>query len=210
MMKRLSPLMRGLRAFVRDEEGAATISFVLVFPAFMTFFLMTYENGMISLRHVMLERGVDQTVRLVRIGFLEDPSREDLKAYICAYGTLVPNCESELRLEIVLQDAHNWDETAIAADAQCVDRGNPAAEEEDDDPNTLENNQLVFLRACHRFDPIMPTTGIGRAINNSTGGDAAAAGSYALISTASFVVEPFKSTTGTTNTVTTEDDDDNT
>ena len=59
MMKRLSPLMRGIRAFVRDEEGAATISFILVFPAFMTFFLMTYENGMISLRHVMLERGVD-------------------------------------------------------------------------------------------------------------------------------------------------------
>ena len=210
MMNRISPLMRGIRAFVRDEEGAATISFILVFPAFMTFFLMTYENGMISLRHVMLERGVDQTVRLVRIGFLEDPSREDLKAFICAYATLIPNCENELRLEIVLQDAHNWDENAIAANAQCVDRGNPAAEEEDDDPNTLENNQLVFLRACARFDPVLPTTGIGRAIDASTGGDAAAAGSYALISTASFVVEPFKGGSDTTDTVTIGDNDDNT
>jgi len=190
MMRTFRSIATCLRAFAREEDGAATIGFVTAFPVFMVFFLMTYENGMITIRHVMLERGLDLTVRQVRIGALVDPSREELKRMICDNSLLIPDCMNQLQLEILVRDTHAWD--SISRDVQCVDRGNPPPPDADDAPNALENNQLVFLRACARFDPIMPTTGIGRAIAKASEGDSASGGSYALMSSASFVIEPFK------------------
>lgn len=189
-MRTFTNMTHLLRRFARDESGVATLQFILVFPIFILFFGMTYESGMISLRHVMLERGVDLTVRDVRIGAMADPSRESLKRRICANALILPDCENQLRLEIFIRDAHSW--VNIPTSVACVDRGNPAPPDEDDARNQLNNNQLVILRACARFDPVLPTTGIGKSIVESSAGNTAAAGSYALVSTASFVVEPFK------------------
>jgi hypothetical protein len=53
------------------------------------------------------------------------------------------------------------------------------------------DNKLLYLRACIRLDPMLPTTGIGRAIVEAAEGDDAARGSYALVASSAFVVEPF-------------------
>lgn len=187
MIRLLQDIPQMLRAFGRDESGVASIQFVIAFPVFMLFFGMTFENGMISARHVMLERGVDIAVRDVRVGRMPDPTPALLRARICEAALIIPNCESQLQLEMVTMDLRNW--TAAPTQVQCIDRGTP------DRPLTTftpgGNNQLVYLRACARFDPVMPTTGIGYAITNG-GGGSSAGGSYALIATAAYVVEPFQ------------------
>jgi hypothetical protein len=72
----------------------------------------------------------------------------------------------------------------------CIDRG--AAAQPVVEFTNGGNNELMVLRACARIDPLLPTTGIGKAIVDNNSGSAAG-GSYALISTAAFVVEPFQS-----------------
>jgi hypothetical protein len=141
---------------------------------------------MISARHVMLERGVDIAVRDVRVGRMPEPTPALLRERICEVADIIPDCDNQLQLEMVTLDLRAW--TGVPTNVQCIDRGVP------DRPLTTfvpgGNNQLVFLRACARFDPVMPSSGIGYAIANS--GGSAAGGSYALIATSSYVVEPFR------------------
>lgn len=183
-------IRRSILNFIRDfrkaEDGVVTIEFVIIFPIFFFFFLMTVEKGIISLQHVMLERGVDITVREIRIGRIANPTRATLKENICDNAGIIPDCEAQLEIELLDNDLRNW--TAMNQPIQCVDRG------EDPVPDSVVptggNNALMFIRVCARIDPLMPTTGIGKAIVRENSGSAAA-GSYALVSTAAFVIEPF-------------------
>lgn len=182
--------MRALiKRFLHDQTGMASLEFVIVFPIFFTFFLATVENGLISARHVMLERGVDIAVRDVRIGVMPNPDRQQLRERICQAAKIIPNCTQQLEIEMIQRDPRNW--VAIPTQVRCVDRSDLTT-----DNSVVEgtaNNQLMFIRACARIDPFLPTTGIGKAFVDS--GTAASGGSYALVSTAAFVVEPFRAET---------------
>lgn len=190
MISFVTSLRDCIRRFGRDETGTSTIEFVLVFPMFFGFFLMTYESGMISANHVMLERGVDLTVREIRIGNMPNPTREQLRDSICEIALIIPKCMTQLEIELIRTDPLNW--VAFDAQIRCVDRGDIDLDNSITD--STANNQLMLIRACVRIDPLLPTTGLGKVIveNNS---DEAADGSYALISTSAFVVEPFRSET---------------
>jgi len=48
------------------------------------------------------------------------------------------------------------------------------------------NNELMILRACVLFEPMLPTSGLGKAIPKESGG------SYALVAVSSYVMEPFQ------------------
>lgn len=184
----LTAMRSFFKRFRSSQEGVVTVEFVLIVPIFLMFFLMTYESGMASLRNVMLERGVDIAVRDVRIGRMANPTRETLRARICEEAKIIPDCTNQMELEMILRDPRNWVDVDPAA--RCIDRSvtvQPAVIF-----NNGGNNELLFLRACARFDPVLPSGSfalIGNAIRaNST---AAAAGSYALVATTAFVVEPF-------------------
>ncbi|RBW45567.1 pilus assembly protein [Loktanella sp. D2R18] len=183
----MTRLRKWIGAFNADESGVVTVEFVIVFPIFFGFFLMTYEMGMISLRNVRLERGIDMAVREVRIGVMAEPTSELLKESICNYAKMLPDCENQLELEMLVRDVRAW--VDIPTDVACIDRSvtTQAAVEF----SNLGNNDVVFLRACIRVDPFLPTTGIGKAIVDAAEGDDAAGSSYALVASASFVVEPF-------------------
>jgi Flp pilus assembly protein TadG len=176
-----------LRRFRHCEDGVVTVEFVIIFPVFMLLFLMTFESGMISLRHFALERAIDLAVRDVRIGAIATPTRDRLRARICASAGILPNCVSQLQIEMVRRNLRNW--TDVPTTVQCIDRG--ASVQPVVEFTNGRNNELIFLRACIRLNPVMPTTGLGRAIveNND---NTAAGRSYALISTSAFVVEPFQ------------------
>lgn len=176
-----------LRRFRSNEDGVVTVEFVIIFPIFMTFFLMTFESGMISLRHFALERAVDIAVRDVRIGAIANPTRESLRTRICANAGLLPDCENQLQVEMIRRDLRNW--VAVPTAVQCIDRG--ASVQPVVEFTNGGNNELIFLRACVRLDPVMPTTLLGRTIVEANSGSAAG-GSYALVSTTAFVVEPFR------------------
>lgn len=176
-----------LKRFLKDETGVTSLEFVIIFPVFFGMFLMTYESGMVSARHVMLERGVDMAIRDVRIGTMANPTRTSLRDRICDVALIIPDCQSQLEIELIQRDPMNW--VPVSARVQCVNRGTV-----DRDPGLIDvtgNNMLMVLRACVRIDPFLPTTGLGKAIvqSNSTG---AADGSYALVAIGAFVVEPFR------------------
>jgi hypothetical protein len=179
--------MLKIRDFADDDSGVVTVEFLIVFPIFFGFFLMTYEQGIISLRNVMLERGVDMAVREVRIGAMPEPTGPLLKTAVCNYAQILPNCETELELEMVIRDVRNW--VDIPSRVRCIDRS--VTTQASVDFVNGGDNKLLYLRACIRLDPMLPTTGIGRAIVDAAEGDDTAAGSYALVASSAFVVEPF-------------------
>jgi hypothetical protein len=187
-MMRLRFLKDALKRFRHDERGVVTVEFVVVFPVFLLFFMATYENGMISMKHVMLERGVDIAVREIRIGQLSNVDADVLRDRICDIASIIPDCSDQLRVEMITANVRNWD--YVDNGVQCIDRS--AETQADVDFDAIGNNLLMFLRVCARIDPEMPTSGLlGRSIVAGSAGNAAAAGSYALVSSAAFVVEPF-------------------
>lgn len=182
MIRVLRLFARVLRRFKANESGNSTIEFVLVFPAFMLLFISSYEAGLLSTRHVMLERGLDVTVREVRIGILRNATHERLSERICEVASIIPDCLENLRLEMISRDPRNW--TMPSSTVSCVDRA-----EENQPTITLNgggNNELMILRVCSLFDPMIPTSGLGKAIPKESGG------AYALVATSSYVMEPFQ------------------
>lgn len=191
MIRFASFLRHRLARFAACETGTITVQFVIIFPMFVMFFLMTVEAGVISLRNVMLERGVDIAVREVRIGRLPNPSREDLIEEICEAASIIPDCLNQMQLEMVVKDPRIWVWTPEDQDVDCIDRSVDVQTDVPDFTNGA-NNELVILRACARFDPFLPASPlslIGTAISN--GSSEQAAGSYALVATSAFAVEPF-------------------
>lgn len=173
-------LIAYLRRFRRSEDGNVTIEFVIMVPFMLMIFLSTFELGMLMTRHVMLDRAIDLTVRDVRLGRIEDMSHDNVVAEICERFPIMASCADDLRLEMRPLNPRNF--VNIATGGDCVDR--------EDDSRSVRQfvhgtpNQLMILRACALFNPFFPTTGLGASIPRRSG-DA-----YALISTASYVIEP--------------------
>lgn len=180
-MAPLSKLASAAKSFCRKEDGTSTIEFMMVLPAAMFFFAATYESGTIGLRNVMLERAVDVTVRQVRIGAIENPTHSQLKEMICESAAIIPDCLNSVKLEMERKDPRNW--TDMNTDRDCVDRA--ATGEPVINWTTGGNNDLMVLRACAIFDPMLPTSAVGAAAQD-------AGGVYALVATSSFVVEPYQ------------------
>lgn len=176
----LSDCADGLRRFHRTEDGSATIEFVIIFPVFFTFFLSTFELGMLETRHVMMDRGLDLAVRQIRLGILEPVTHQGFKQAVCDGATIIPDCMNQLKLEMVSVNPRAW--VAMAASTDCVDRADANEAVRNFVPGVA--NQLMLIRACALFDPFFPTTGLGASLPRVSGG------AYGLISVSSFVIEP--------------------
>ncbi|NDU99419.1 TadE/TadG family type IV pilus assembly protein [Pseudoroseicyclus tamaricis] len=177
--------MRGLyRQFRRGEAGTATIEFVIMAPFFLMFLVSAFEVGALMTRNVMLDRALDIAVRDVRLGLIggedEEEYYDNLKSRICDNALVIPNCREEIMLE--MRRVNPRDMAVLSPGADCVDReerGKPAREF-----STGGEHNLMILRACSLFDPFFPTGGIGSPIPRMENG------AYALVSVASFVIEP--------------------
>ena len=179
-MRMTNMIATRLKRLWRDSEGSATVEFVVVFPFFISLFLSSVELGMITLRHTMLERGLDLAVREIRLGTGNAPQHDDIKQDICDYAGMIPNCLATLRLEMVQVDLRNG--VTFPDEADCVDTS------KDVEPvrsfvNGQENDMMI-LRACVKFDPLFPTTGLGKKLHVDGAGQAA------LIAVSAFVQEP--------------------
>jgi hypothetical protein len=187
-MNFFTSLKNFISRFSNDEQGSSTIEFVIVFPVFFGFFLMTVESGIVSIRHVMLEHAIDITVRDVRLGKMPVPTIALLRTKICDEARIIPDCEEMVQIEQFRLDPLNWVNVPTAV--QCINRGLDMSAQPTMGFTNGGNNELVLMRVCARFDPLLPTSGLGKAITEVNSG-ADAAGSYALVSLAAFVVEPF-------------------
>ena len=180
-MNRFSLRPGPFRRFRKDENGSSTIEFALFVPFFLMLFLSCFELGMLMARNVMLDRGVDISVRALRLGTINPLNEATLKEAICDAAVIIPDCENQLRLEMRQLDPRNWSQ--IPNDADCVDRGDPGLPAREFAP-TNNSNQMVILRACVLADPISPLVGFGAVLSNN-GSDA-----YELVATTAYVVEP--------------------
>ncbi len=157
-----------------------TIEFALWFPIFVAFICGTTELGLIAARHARLEFGVDAAVRLVQLETDQDVDHDTLVQTICDTAAIIPNCAENMMLEMRIQDLRGT--LNIDNDAECTDRS-----EEVNEQATFDNgdeNQLMILRACVKFSPVFPTTGIASSLNRDGAGD------YSLISVGAYVQEP--------------------
>ena len=85
-----SPMYQRLRRFLACEDGNSTIEALFFYIPIFLFLLASIEIGILSTRHVLLERGVDLAVRQVRIGALKDadgkgPGIDTVRTAICNY-----------------------------------------------------------------------------------------------------------------------------
>ncbi|WP_099827007.1 TadE/TadG family type IV pilus assembly protein [Oceaniglobus indicus] len=176
----LSPLLRRLGLMRRDEDGTATVEFILLVTPVVWMFMSGAEAGLLNMRHAMLERGTDMAVRAVRINPRTPPTHAEIKQMVCDQALLLPDCMNSVMVELRTVARSDW--ATISADAECVDRADPVK------PMTRyvpgKPGELMLVRACFKARPIFPTTGLGLMMPKDASGD------YAAISTSAFVNEP--------------------
>jgi hypothetical protein len=176
----MTGLLTSLRRGWRDERGTASVEFVVVFPFFLGLLLSSFELSLITMRETMLERALDLTVRDIRLETGTAPQHDDIKELVCERAPVIPDCETNLRLEMIRIDPQNW----VAPDStfDCTDR----SEEVQPVRNFVNgmDNELMLLRACAKFEPIFPGAGLGKQLDKD------GAGMAALDATSAFVQQP--------------------
>ncbi len=177
-------LRHRLRRFAVSEDGTATIEFALCFPVMVFMFIMAFESGMMMIRAIMLERGVDMTMRDLRVGLIPQPATgtmaEELKRRICTNSLVIRNCDEVLVLNLTRISMDFWDMPMTPV--ECMNR--------DEDVNMLDSvttgvgGDLMLVRACVSVDPIFPTSGLGLNLPQN-GNDG-----YWIASVSAFANEP--------------------
>ncbi|WP_068114501.1 TadE/TadG family type IV pilus assembly protein [Tropicimonas marinistellae] len=182
-----------LRPRFAREDGNVTIEFVILFPIFMVLFMSAFEVGLLMVRQVMLDRAVDLTVRSLRLGQWDIPTgdsdeaklaqlavHDQMKTVICDAAGILPDCESNLFIELNKVSTVTWEPLSTAV--TCADKNaevSPPASF-----NSGLKNDLMMVRVCSKQKPIFPLSGLGaklQYVDNEY---------YALVSMTAFVNEP--------------------
>ncbi|WP_425099738.1 TadE/TadG family type IV pilus assembly protein [Tropicibacter sp. S64] len=168
------------RRFRRDEDGNATVEFAVYFTVFFLLLAAGVEIAYMNLRHAMLERGLDLATREIRLSTGDIPTYADVRAMICEKATILDECESNLRLEMVQVSPRDFSAAPVNADCQNAEQ----------EPHPVRNfvpgqdNDLMLIRACLKYKPMLPTTSLGKQLNKDEEGYAQ------LVVTSAFVQEP--------------------
>jgi len=176
----IGAMRKRIRGFFRREDGTATVEFCILFIPMFSMVIMAAELGMIHIRYAMLERAVDSTVRDIRLSTGTAPSHPQIRDAICTRAGFLEDCTKDLQIEMILMDPFAWQNPPT--DVDCIDDAQAV-----NDPRNFANggsNQLMFLRVCAQYDPILPH--IGMADHWKLGEN----GQYALVTVSAFVQEP--------------------
>ena len=173
-------LLSRIARFGRRERGASTIEFVIWFPFFVVLVCSSLESGLMMTRHVMLERGLDITVRALRLGLWSAPTHDDLKRAICDSALIIPNCGDSLSVELLPVSTATW--VLPTGAVSCTDRSAQIQPVTQLVPGI--SNEMMLIRVCSKFSPFFPATGLGMNLPKD------GAGHYALVSSSAFVNEP--------------------
>lgn len=152
--------VHALKRFKNDEGGNPTIEFVVMTPLIFTIFITAMELGIFSMRQMWLDRGLDIAMREVRLNTASIPSHNALKQTICANAGFLPDCVASVKIEMKKTDPRDF--SSLDPDADCIDQGLPIASNEKlRNYQSGEEHELMLIRACLKFDPVFPTTGLG-------------------------------------------------
>jgi hypothetical protein len=167
--------------FLRRENGNATIEFVILFPLFFGLLVSSVEIGFITLRHTILDRAVDMTVREIRMSTRNPLQYEQVRDAICDRAPIISDCQSNLKIEMIRMDLRAW--VPPPADFDCINHA-----EEVQPVRTFQNgmqNEMMLLRICAIYKPVFPLAALGRDLQRDGPG-----GYAAMLSAAAFVQEP--------------------
>jgi hypothetical protein len=180
----MTRLSRRIRRFLRRDQGSATIEFVILFPVFMVLFVSSFELGNIMLRQTMLDRSIDMTVRQIRIGAVGVVDHDTIKEMICERSYFLDDCDRQLKLEMQVVDPRAW--VNLDPDIDCIDQADYGIPPRRFDSGS--DNQMMILRACHLFEPMVSDFGLGTVLGELMARESGNA--YRLTAVASYVVEP--------------------
>jgi hypothetical protein len=168
----------------REEGGSSTVEFVLILPAYIWLLVMSIETGIITVRHALLEGGLDIAVRKVRLSTTKVPDYEEIRALVCANARFIQDCEKNLRLEMVKTDIRNY--TPMGSQILCENAAEPTGKGDNDDnfDNSGQPNELMQIRACYKYNPLFPNGFLGSALKKDVNGQAA------IVTMSAFVQEP--------------------
>lgn len=176
----IRPALCRLRRFLRDRSGVATLEFCLAFPPVIYFLCLGAEAGILQLRQAMMEHGMDVAVRELRLGRSDMADPEKLKDAICDNAIMLSECRQNISLDMRVIDPATWDfQTEALA---CVDHTQPI--QPVTSYKTGAKNELMLLRFCVTFEPVLPGAGLGAAMSKLPDGR------YALTAATVFVNEP--------------------
>lgn len=173
-------IRRLVTRFLRRDEGTATVEFVIVFPLIMLVFMSAFEAAVLTTRHAMLERGLDLTVRALRLSTGVNPTHSQVRQMICDYTNMIDDCMNALMVEVTPIPEPSF--AMPATNAPCIDRESTSPPL--DTLNHGASNRLMLIRACAVVDPVFPMTGLGLAMTKD------ASGGFQLISVSGYVAEP--------------------
>ncbi|KAE9627910.1 pilus assembly protein [Parasedimentitalea maritima] len=176
----ITRIQNSIRNFRSREDGSSSVEFALVIPAFIIILLSTVELGLITIRQTMLERAMDQTVRDLRLGTGTGQTHDGIRNSICERSGFIDDCGTSLRLEMVQVDPFNWGNINEVPD--CIDQAEvvlPVREF-----TNGQSNELMFIRACMKFEPIFPFWGLGNSLHKD------GEGRVSLFASSAFVQEP--------------------
>lgn len=186
--------LRRIMGLTREEDGNATVEFVVIFPIYMMLMAMSFELSLITLRQTLLERGLDIAVRDIRLGtgeYAQNGTEEEneaaaeeyhdkIKDRICEQSFGIGNCEQNLKLEMVRTSMRSF--TPPGDTVMCTDRSEKGKATYHLEPG--QQNDLMFLRACLKYDPLFPAWQLARALKADPNGQ------LAITSMSAFVMEP--------------------
>lgn len=182
MSRFLAPLRRfAFRArFWRREDGTATIEFALLVPIFLSVLVSGIEVGVLTARQTMMERGMEQTMRALRLGRIQPVTLGALRERVCRDSAIIRNCEANLLVEL-----RRLDPQAVAlpsGNAPCVNRDEETQPAVNLTPGV--EHDLMLVRICLIVDPIFPTSGLGLGLPRD------ASGGFRMVTSSVYVNEP--------------------
>lgn len=153
----------------------------MIAPLYLAAVFSVFESGWLMTKNMMLERGLDQTIREIRLGNSGLTQHNDFKEQVCRFARILNDCMDTMLIEVTpLTTAAD----IPAGAAVCRDRATPPP-----DPATLNFNvgmggDTMYVRACVIVDPIFPGLGLGLQLpKDGTGG-------FQMIAYSAFVNEP--------------------
>lgn len=147
---------RRLRRLWRREDGTATIEFALFLPITLLIFMASMEAGFYMLRHVMLERGLDLTLRDFRLGRLASLDHDEIRDRVCERTPIIGNCQSELKVWMQPVNTFTWD---LPLDpVYCGDRNDPLTNPLPGEVDQGGSNEIMLIRICVLESPMFPST----------------------------------------------------
>lgn len=172
--------MSFLRRFKNDEDGNMVVEFAIGVPLIFTMFMTSVEMGIYTMRQMFLDRGVDMTVRNIRLNTGAATDHTDLKNMVCNFAGFLEDCDTTLRLSMNPIDVRTFNGNDGPTD--CVDVSEPLTP-------LLSfvhggEHEMMLIRACYPFKPVFPTSGLGYALEKDGSGRAQ------MFAFSAFVQEP--------------------